>query len=67
MTRIPEPPGHREKVYGAPTPPARPVNTQPDPEVTVTNRHAVKVLYGPKGEVIARHDPNTPVGFTRPT
>lgn len=62
MTYVPEPPGHRERYYARPpTSPAALRTTQ----AQVTDKLPDKVLYGPRGEVIARVDPNPPIGFRR--
>lgn len=60
MTRRPEPQHTRDRHHW----PERPNEAeQPNPQVNVTDRLAVQVLYGPNGDVIARHDPNPPIGF----
>lgn len=65
MSRVAEPPGHHEKFYAPTATAARPAPVQPNPEIKVTDKLPEKVLYGPRGEVVARHDPNPPIGFSR--
>lgn len=60
MSRVNRPPGDwRHPDWEAP----EPVATQPQPQATVTDPHPDKVLFGPRGEVIARVSGRNPIGF----
>lgn len=60
MTRINRPAGEPlHPDWYAP----EPVPTQPNPQVTVVDPSPDKLLYSPRGEVIARVSDRNPIGF----
>lgn len=62
MSRINRPPGDNPGVWYKRTK-DEPVAVQPNPPVNVTDPEPVKVLFGPRGEVIARLDRRNPIGY----
>lgn len=62
MSRVNRPPGDwRYPDWEAP----EPVAAQPNPQANVTDPHPDKLLYGPRGNVIARVRDGHPIGFHR--